>query len=370
MGDSTENPRKRFFQEESEGSSSIFKRRGTQTTINSIFKKSEREEACQEIALFFYNNAIPFNVAKSEEFIRMLELVAKHGPGFKPPSYHEIRVKYLKQQVEKTSSVLEEHKLYWKKNGCTIMTDGWTDRRRRTILNFLVNSPKGTVFLKSIDASDICKTTDKIFRMMDDVVEEVGEENVIQLITDNAANYKAAGELLMQKRKKLYWTPCAAHCIDLMLEDFEKKIPLHHDTIANGKKITTYIYSRTGLISLLHKYTKGTDLIRPALTRFATSYLTLGCLNDNKGSLIKMFTSEEWQSSQFFKTRDGGFVESLILDKGFWKNILYCLRGAMPLIKVLRMVDSDEKPAMRFIYEEMDLAKERIQSLVNGVSKR
>ena len=78
------------------------------------------------------------------------------------------------------------------------MTDGWTDRRRRTILNFLVNSPKGTVFfLKSIDASDICETADKIFRMMDDVVEEVGEENVIQVVTDNAANYKAAGELLM-----------------------------------------------------------------------------------------------------------------------------------------------------------------------------
>jgi len=34
------------------------------------------------------------------------------------------------------------------------------------------------------------------------------------------------------------------------------------------------------------------------------------------------------------------------------------------------MVDSDEKPAMRFIYEEMDIAKEKIQSLFNGVSKR
>jgi len=63
-------------------------------------------------------------LAKSEEFMRMLELVAKHSPGFKPPSYHDIRVKYLKQQVEKTSLVLEEHKLYWKKNRCTIMTDG------------------------------------------------------------------------------------------------------------------------------------------------------------------------------------------------------------------------------------------------------
>jgi len=205
--------------------------------------------------------------------------------------------------------------------------------------------------------------------MVDDIVEEVEHNNVIQIITDNAANYKAVEELLMQKRKKLYWNPCAAR-IDLMLEDFEKKIPLHHDTIANGKKITTYIYLRIGLISLLHKYSEGKDLIRAANTRFATSYLTLGCLNDNRGSLIKMFKSSEWQSNQFAKTRDGGLVENFILDKGFWKNILNCLRGALPLIKVLRMVDSDEKPAMGFIYEEMDIAKEKLQNLFNGVSKR
>ena len=62
------------------------------------------------------------------------------------------------------------------------MTNGWTDRRRRTILNFLVNSPRGTVFLKSIDASDICKTADKIYKIMDDVVEEIGEDNVIQIV--------------------------------------------------------------------------------------------------------------------------------------------------------------------------------------------
>jgi len=75
----------------------IFKKRvvGTQTTINNMFKKGMREEACQAIARFFYNNAIPFNVAKSEEFIAMLDLVSRHGLGFKPSSYHEIRVKYL-----------------------------------------------------------------------------------------------------------------------------------------------------------------------------------------------------------------------------------------------------------------------------------
>jgi hypothetical protein len=81
---------------------------------------------------------------------------------------------------------LEEHKAVWKKTGCTIMTDGWTDRRRITILIFLVNSPKGIVFLKSIDASYITKTAVKIFKMMDEVVDEIGEENMVQVVTDNA----------------------------------------------------------------------------------------------------------------------------------------------------------------------------------------
>ncbi|CAK8536885.1 unnamed protein product [Lathyrus sativus] len=158
----------------------------------------------------------------------MLEMVSRHGLGFKPPSYHEIRTKYLKHKMEETKKFIEEHKL----TGCTIMSDGWTDKRRRTILNFLVNSPKGTVFLKSIDASHIAKTADAIFKMIDDIVEEMGEKNVVKIVTDNAANYKAAGTMLMKKRKKLYWTSCAAHCIDLMLEDFEKYIKVHNETIS------------------------------------------------------------------------------------------------------------------------------------------
>ena len=67
-----------------------------------------------------------------------------------------------------------------------------------------------------------------------------------------------------------------------MLEDFEKKTTNHRDTISKGKKLTQYIYSKASLISLLQHLTKGKDLVRPAVTRFSTSYLTLGCLNENK----------------------------------------------------------------------------------------
>jgi hypothetical protein len=98
----------------------------------------------------------------------------------------------------------------------------------------------------------------------------------------------------MKNRKILYWTSCVAHCLDLMLEDLEKNIPIHKKTIPKCKKITTFIYSRTSLISTFHSHTKNRDLVRPVATCFATSYLTLECLFENKEAFIRMFTSKEY----------------------------------------------------------------------------
>jgi len=71
-----------------------------------VQKKDIIEEACWQIASFFYTSAIPFNCVKNPEFLKALELVAKHGPSFKPPYYHDIREKYLKQEVDQTILVL------------------------------------------------------------------------------------------------------------------------------------------------------------------------------------------------------------------------------------------------------------------------
>jgi hypothetical protein len=40
----------------------------TQTTLNQLLKKDIREEACRQIAMFFYTSAIPFNCVKNPEF--------------------------------------------------------------------------------------------------------------------------------------------------------------------------------------------------------------------------------------------------------------------------------------------------------------
>ena len=48
------------------------------------------------------------------------------------------------------------------------------------------------------------------------------EHNVVQVITDNASNYVLAGKKLESKYNTIFWTSCAAHCIDLVLEDIGK----------------------------------------------------------------------------------------------------------------------------------------------------
>ncbi|XP_042410002.1 uncharacterized protein LOC121999379 [Zingiber officinale] len=342
----------------------------TQATINQMMKKELRDEACQEIARFIYGCAIPFNCVKHPSFQKMFELVGRYGCGFKAPTYHEVRETLLKKEVNQTKELLEVYKAEWKKIGCSVMSDGWTDKKRRSICNFLVNSPRGTVFLKSIDTSNVSKTTKKVFEMLDEIIDEVGGENVVQVITDNAANYKAAGEMLMEKRKNLYWTPCVAHCIDLILEDFEKKLEVHKETITKARRVATYIYSRTLLISMLRHFTKSRDLIRPATTRFATAYLTLSCFKELKVFLMTMFSSQSWKTSRFAKTNEGKCVEQTISDSKFWHNVVVCLKAAIPLIKVLRLVDSEEKPAMGFIYNAMDSAKEQIQANFNNVKRK
>ncbi|CAM8959963.1 unnamed protein product [Rhodiola kirilowii] len=340
-----------------------------QSTINQIVKKPLKEEADHLVAMFFYTSAIPFNCIKNPAFAKMCDAIGRYGIGYKPPTYHDIRDKLLKRAVLQTDQIVEDFKEEWKRTGCSIMSDGWTDRKKRSICNFMVNSPKGTVFLYSLDTSDISKTTEKVCKMLDDVVEFVGEENVIQVVTDNAANYKAGGELLMLKRKHLYWTPCAAHCIDLIFEDFEKELILHHVTIKKARKFTTYIYSRTMLIIVVRKFTNGRDLIRPAMTRFATAYLTLGCLNDLKSSLLNMFNSNDWKCSRYHSTVEEKKIEKDALDTRFWKNIIMCLKTAAPLMEVLRLVDSDAKPSMGFIYEAMDSCKNKIRKNFSDVQK-
>ncbi|XVF38415.1 hypothetical protein REPUB_Repub20aG0099800 [Reevesia pubescens] len=151
------------------------------------------------------------------------------------------------------------------------------------------------------------------------MVEEIGEEFVVQVVTDNKATVKAGGNMLMQKRKHLYWGACSCHYLDLILEEINNKKSVKK-LLDEAKMITTFIYNHTWTIDYMKKYTKGRELLRPGITRFATNFIVLESILKNKQALKEMVTSEGWKRSMYARKPSRLEMMEVIDSKMFWNK--------------------------------------------------
>ncbi|KAL9659956.1 hypothetical protein QQ045_024766 [Rhodiola kirilowii] len=281
------------------------------------------------------------------------------GAGYKAPNFYRVRGHLLNHWVGEVNKLVDSYRNIWKNTGCTLMADGWTDRSRRSLINFLVYCPKGTIFLKSVDASDVSKTATMLHKLFKEVILYVGAENIVHIVTDNAANYVAAGRLLEAEFPKLFWSPCAAHCINLMFQDIGKLEEVS-EAVTHASKITKYIYNHCYALHLMRQHTGGREILRPAPTRFATNFIALQSILGQKDALRGMVTSREWTTSAYAKdTKAKKFVDQ-VLDSSFWKQCGDIVRLTEPLVRVLRIVDSEDKPAMSFLYRAIYKAREEM----------
>ncbi|XP_075106580.1 uncharacterized protein LOC107822989 [Nicotiana tabacum] len=82
-----------------------------------------------------------------------------------------------------------------------------------------------------------------------------------------------------------------------------------------------------------------------------------------------MVTSKEWSKSKFAKESAGKEVAHIILSYSFWNNVPHALKIGGPLVKVLRLMDGEQKPPMGYLYEAMDRAKKAIQASFSDEQK-
>ncbi|XP_028797573.1 uncharacterized protein LOC114753072 [Neltuma alba] len=172
----------------------------------------------------------------------VLDAVVAIGLGYKGPTYHAIRTKLL-----------------------------------------------GIIFIKSIDASNIVKDAQNLCNLFIEMVDFVGARNVVHLVTDNAANYKAVG------RKKDGWT----------------------------------------------------KTIRPRPTQFATTFLALKSISEHKHDLQSLVTSKMFTESRYSRDQKAKDVTMIVLDNKFWNDCKkIVVQIVSPLIRLLRIVDVDERPSL------------------------
>ena len=83
------------------------------------------------------------------------------------------------------------------------------------MINILGVSTSGAVFLSAHDYSDRYKTGINIAKPLLDTIQTIGPYNVIQVITNNAANCKATGAIIEDKYPNIFWSRCLVHTLNL-----------------------------------------------------------------------------------------------------------------------------------------------------------
>ncbi|WOK97096.1 hypothetical protein Cni_G05804 [Canna indica] len=325
----------------------------------SIASQENIDQADIAVAKFMYEIGVPLNAANSIYFQKMADAIAAVGPGYKMPSCHALRGQLLNRCTNEVREHSQELRKSWEVTGCTVMVDRWMDKAGRIMINFFVYCPKGIMFLKSIDASEIERTLEDLVGLFDSVVQDVGSGNIVHFLMDGSSWSKAAGQVLMNKYRTFFWSVCAKHCIELIFKGFSDLDDVN-GVIAKARKISQLVYNYAWVLDLLKKITEGRDIVLPSMAPFITDFLSLQSLFFLKESLHQIFTSNSWEQSELSKQKLGIEVKEIVLDSQFWHSCSRIINIVNPLITVLNLADSAERPSMGYIYDAIEKAKKEI----------
>ncbi|ESQ50284.1 hypothetical protein EUTSA_v10002225mg, partial [Eutrema salsugineum] len=84
------------------------------------------------------------------------------------------------------------------------------------------------------------------------------------------------------------------------------------------------------------------NLHRPAVTRFATLFITFSQFHKQQNNLRKMVTSEKKKANTY------------LLQDSFWRDVLYAFKVMGPLVSVLSLVDGENKLPVEYIMQKWD----------------
>ncbi|CAH1453656.1 unnamed protein product [Lactuca virosa] len=270
--------------------------------------------------------------------------------------------------------------LHGKKKGVTIVSDGWSDPTRKPLINFMATSGNGPLFLKAVNCFGEVKDRFFIAELMKEVINEIGHENIVQIITDNAANCKAAGEIIESQFPHIYWTPCVVHTLNLALKNIcsprnVETNDLTYEQCSWIKEVHEEVFAIKNLIMnhnmRLSIFTKFTPLrlLSVADTRFASIIVMLKRLKLIKRGLQAMVISEEWSSYRLDDTEKANAVKEYILNDDWWDKVSYILSFTGPIYEMIRACDTD-KPCLHLVYEMWDSMIEKVKIEIYKKEKR
>ncbi|KAK9278737.1 hypothetical protein L1049_028313 [Liquidambar formosana] len=252
-----------------------------------------------------------------------------------------------------------------------IAVNGWSDPQRRPLINFIAVNEVGPMFLKAINCQGEYKDKNFIASLITDTVGEVGPQNVIQVITNNAPVCRSAGLLVEAQYPQIFWTPCVVHTLNLAL----KNICAAKDTEANAitfaecnwitdialdaNIIKVFITTHSMRLAIYNQFVR-LKMLAIADTRFASVVIMLKRFKMLKRGLQSMVISDQWVSYKEDNVKRAQFVKDKVLDDLWWDQINYIISFLDPIYDMLRIADTD-KPCLHLVYDMWDNMIEKVR---------
>lgn len=252
-----------------------------QDTISGAFKKiesfkeggSSSQKITQAIIYMICKDCQPLSLVEHPGFCKLMKILAPH---FKIPSRFTIK-RMINEKYDMIKDVMKK-KLEGKK--CTLTTDIWTDDlQTRSFIsltvhfydegldNFIFSGTIGVFMLEDRHtAVNLAAELKKICSEWG-----ISDEQVIAIVTDNAANISLAIEIAFGTKKHI---PCFAHTLNLVIE---KSVELCEETGELIKKVKTIVTWFKHSVLASGELKKKTDkkLIQSVITRWNSVYYML-----------------------------------------------------------------------------------------------
>jgi hypothetical protein len=254
----------------------------------------------------------------------------------------------------------------------SVMSDGMANITSTSLLNVICSNSAGQFFVKNIDTTGKEKTKEYIAEQVCLMIEVEGAENVVLLIMDGAC--RSSFPLINEEYPHIIRMICAAHSIDLLLEDFAKPkaqgpvvagyarfnfdTSFTRTTLEHNREIVKFITNHSKPLSIYRSMVEetpreqrprgGTELLKPGDTRFATEFIASERVLNCRLLLEQTVVSVEfnaWLGKQKTSVRDlGSSCKDLVLSVAHWNSTSAIVRATNPLYSMLRFCDSKRVP--------------------------
>ncbi|GBG78799.1 hypothetical protein CBR_g28022 [Chara braunii] len=198
----------------------------TRTSIKRWVTNDSQQRLDVAWGMHLFRHDDPFNYVRTKETHDLHNLYLELGEKrqrVKMPSLEVIRTVVLDIIYNKVQKDMHPLKAKWDNTGCTLLTDGSTDRRYKPVMNFIGADESGAILLKVVDVPEKKKIAVALAMMWDHMIRDIGVHRVNAICTNNAEVNKQAARILRRRTNRdissIPWVPCATHYLNLLMKD-------------------------------------------------------------------------------------------------------------------------------------------------------